>query len=229
MLDWLPLEWLQSGIWLELLELMRHGGVMIVPIGICSLITVLVIIERWMMLRSGRVLPKKLLFELREQVEIRPRKISNLKPSDTHPVGRILLHGMTVLPCTHSHFKESLQDQARREKHVLEKGLVSLEVIAGVAPLFGLLGTALGMISVFQDLSLEGPDRAESLSRGISEALITTVSGLGVGIPALIAFVLFSRKVETLLLRIEEEIMFLHDRLTPGQSAGKKASAKTKS
>ncbi len=92
MLDWLPLEWLQSGIWLELLELMRHGGVMIVPIGICSLITVLVIIERWMMLRSGRVLPKKLLFELREQVEIRPRKISNLKPSDTHPVGRILLH-----------------------------------------------------------------------------------------------------------------------------------------
>ena len=91
MLDWLPLEWLQSGIWLELLELMRHGGVMIVPIGICSLITVLVIIERWMMLRSGRVLPKKLLFELREQVEIRPRKISNLKPSDTHPVGRILL------------------------------------------------------------------------------------------------------------------------------------------
>jgi len=135
MLDWLPLEWLQSGIWLELLELMRHGGVMIVPIGICSLITVLVIIERWMMLRSGRVLPKKLLFELREQVEIRPRKISNLKPSDTHPVGRILLHGMTVLPCTPSHFKESLQDQARREKHVLEKGLVSLEVIAGVAPL----------------------------------------------------------------------------------------------
>ena len=120
MLDWLPLEWLQSGIWLELLELMRHGGVMIVPIGICSLITVLVIIERWMMLRSGRVLPKKLLFELREQVEIRPRKISNLKPSDTHAVGRILLHGMTVLPCTPSHFKESLQDQARREKHVLE-------------------------------------------------------------------------------------------------------------
>ena len=124
MLDWLPLEWLQSGIWLELLELMRHGGVMIVPIGICSLITVLVIIERWMMLRSGRVLPKKLLFELREQVEIRPRKISNLKPSDTHPVGRILLHGMTVLPCTPAHFKESLQDQARREKHLLEKGLV---------------------------------------------------------------------------------------------------------
>ena len=161
MLDWLPLEWLQSGIWLELLELMRHGGVMIVPIGICSLITVLVIIERWMMLRSGRVLPKKLLFELREQVEIRPRKISNLKPSDTHPVGRILLHGMTVLPCTPSHFKESLQDQARREKHVLEKGLVSLEVIAGVAPLFGLLGTALGMISAVSYTHLTLPTIAK--------------------------------------------------------------------
>ena len=228
MLDWLPLEWLQSEIWLELLDLIRHGGVMIVPIGICSVITAVLIIERWLMLRSGRVLPKKLLRELREQVEIRPRKISNLKPSDTHPVGRILLHGMTVLPSTPNHFKESLKDQARREKHVLEKGLVSLEVIAGVAPLFGLLGTALGMISVFQDLSLEGPDRAESLSRGISEALITTVSGLSVGIPALIAYVLYSRRVETLLLRMEEEILFLHDRLTPGQSGNKTTSAKSK-
>ena len=203
MLDWLPLEWLQSGIWLELLELMRHGGVMIVPIGICSLITVLVIIERWMMLRSGRVLPKKLLFELREQVEIRPRKISNLKPSDTHPVGRILLHGMTVLPCTPSHFKESLQDQARREKHVLEKGLVSLEVIAGVAPLFGLLGTALGMISVFQDLSLEGPDRAESLSRGISEALITTVTGLVIAVPSLAIYSYFSTRASGKSIQFE--------------------------
>ena len=53
--------------------------------------------------------------KLREQVEIRPRKISNLKPSDTHPVGRILLHGMTVLPCTPSHFKESLQDRSWRD------------------------------------------------------------------------------------------------------------------
>ena len=226
MLDWLPLEWLQSGIWLELLDLIGHGGVMIVPIGICSVITVVLIIERWLMLRQGRILPHKHLRELREQVETRPRKISNLKPSDTHPVGRILLHGMTVLPSTPKQFKESLKDQARREKHVLEKGLVILEVIAGVAPLFGLLGTAKGMISVFQDLSLEGPNRAESLSRGISEALITTVSGLSVGIPALIAFVLYSRKVETLLLRIEEEILYLHDRLTPGQSSNKTSAVK---
>ena len=228
-MEWISAEWLSSGAWLELLDLLKHGGVMIVPIVICSLITLVLIIERWMMLRSGRILPHRLLHKMREQAELRPRKISNLKPVDTHPVGRILLHGLTVLPSTPAHFRESLRDQARREKHLLEKGLVTLEVIAGVAPLLGLLGTALGMISVFQDLAIEGPSRAEALSRGISEALITTVSGLSVGIPALISYVLFSRKVETLLIRIEEEIMFLHDRLTPGQSGNKPTSGKAKS
>ena len=227
-MEWLTLEWIRSGVWLDLFDLIWHGGIMMVPIGICSLIMLVLIIERSFMLRAGRVLPSRQLNELREQVELRPRKISNLKPADRHPVGRIILHGLTVLPSTPARFRESLSDHARQEKHLLEKGLVVLEVIAGVAPLLGLLGTALGMISVFENLALEGYGKAEALSRGISEALITTVSGLSVGIPALIAYVLFSRKIESLLMRIEEEIIFIHDRLTPGQSGNKPIPSKPK-
>ena len=67
------------------------------------------------------------------------------------------------------------------------------------------------MIEVFQNLALAGPGRNEALSRGISEALLTTVLGLGIGIPALVAHSLFARKIEALSLRIEEEVQFVYD------------------
>ncbi|MDP7631077.1 MAG: MotA/TolQ/ExbB proton channel family protein, partial [SAR324 cluster bacterium] len=132
-------------------------------------------------------------------------------PENKHPVGRILRHGLDLLPTTSGHLQEALRDQAHRERHTLERGLTTLEVIAGIAPLLGLLGTALGMIEVFQNLALAGPGRNEALSRGISEALLTTVLGLGIGIPALVAHSLFARKIEALSLRIEEEVQFVYD------------------
>ncbi|MEE2717890.1 MAG: MotA/TolQ/ExbB proton channel family protein [SAR324 cluster bacterium] len=199
--------------WSDLLGLFGLGGVMMIPLGICSVLTFTVILDRLWVLRSGRLFPKKPLQAVRQQVEENPGKPSKLEPKLSHPVGRILRHGLDLLPTTSGHLQDALRDQAHRERHTLERGLTTLEVIAGIAPLFGLLGTALGMIEVFQNLALEGPGRNEALSRGISEALLTTVLGLGVGIPALVAHSLFARKLESLSLRIEEEVQFVYDRL----------------
>ena len=79
------------------------------------------------------------------------------------------------------------------------------------------------MIDVFSHVSLEGVGRAEALSRGISEALLTTVFGLSIGIPALIAFNLLSRKVDALTLRIEEEISLCFHHLFPSEPNLQKA------
>jgi biopolymer transport protein ExbB len=81
---------------------------------------------------------------------------------------------------------------------------VGLETIAGVAPLLGLFGTVIGMIKVFNVISQQGLGQANVLSRGISEALITTVTGLAIGIPALIAYNYFTSKAEGLVLDIEK-------------------------
>ncbi len=192
-----------------------RGGPLIWPLLFCSLLAVAVIVERLWVLRTPRQLPRDALDALREAVDTYPGRPSKLQPATDHPVGRILQHAITALPCTPSQFREALADQARRERHSLERGFAVLELIVGVAPLLGLLGTAIGMISVFENLSLEGPDRNEILSRGIAEALVTTVFGLGVSIPALMAFTLLGRKVDSLTLRIEEEVLYVVSKLLP--------------
>ena len=97
----------------------------------------------------------------------------------------------------------------RRAVRHLEKGLTILETIAVIAPLMGLLGTVLGMIKVFGVIKEQGIGQAAASSGGISEALITTVTGLFVGIPVLIFFNYFSRKAENFVLDIEKYSIIL--------------------
>ncbi len=187
---------------------------MMIPLGCCSVIMVIVIIERAWILRSSNFFPFQEIENLRRQAEA-SKDLHSLEPALNHAMGRILSYGLHVLPASSERFKEAIQDQARRELHYAERGLVMLEIIVGVAPLLGLLGTALGMISVFANIAIEAPGRAEALSQGIAEALITTVLGLAIGIPALVAYTLFSRRVESLGLRIEQEMLFFYHKLYP--------------
>ncbi|MBF0238577.1 MAG: MotA/TolQ/ExbB proton channel family protein [SAR324 cluster bacterium] len=196
-----------------LLNIYNKGGIMMVPLALCSIIMIMLIVERALALRSSRLLPPRDLERLRTLISSKATPPNELNPSTAHPTGRILDYAVSVLPASAEHFKEALSDQARRERHYLERGLVVLEIIVGIAPLLGLLGTALGMIDVFNHLSLEGAGRADALSRGISEALITTVVGLCIGIPSLVAFNLFTRKIESIGLLIEEESMFFYYKL----------------
>ena len=85
----------------------------------------------------------------------------------------------------------------------LQKGLVVLETVASVSPLLGLLGTVLGMIKVFQEISEVGVGQGNLLAGGIAEAIFTTAAGLFIAIPALVFYNTFSSKAESLILEIE--------------------------
>ena len=100
--------------------------------------------------------------------------------------------------------REIVYDQGRQEVRSLERGLVVLETVASVGPLLGLMGTVIGMVKVFNVISRVGIGQANILSGGISEALITTVTGLAVGIPALVAYNYFTSRAEGLVLDIEK-------------------------
>ena len=201
--------------WGALLGFYERGGIVTLPLGLCSLVMVVVILERAWVLKVSNVLPPQEIKFLHQAAAEGVENLQAFQLQPTHPLGRILNHGLSVLPASAPQFKEAIHDQARRELHYLARGLVILEIIVGVAPLLGLLGTALGMIQVFANLSIEGAGRNEALSQGISAALLTTVLGLSIGIPALIAFNLFSRKIESLGLQIEQEILFFYHKLFP--------------
>ena len=187
------------------------GGIMMFPLAACSLVVLAITLERLFVLRKRRLASYGDYIHWRSWFADRtePRTIpAARKHSILH---NILLPLAENFPMRSERLKERLGDLSRRERYRLEWGMVYLDTIAGVAPLFGLLGTAMGMVEVFSKLSTVGEARMEALSSGISEALFTTVSGLFIGIPALVAYNLLSRRIDNILLAAEEYINLIMD------------------
>ncbi|MBU2097554.1 MAG: MotA/TolQ/ExbB proton channel family protein, partial [Gammaproteobacteria bacterium] len=100
---------------------------------------------------------------------------------------------------------------ASHEIHEMERYLNALGTVAAVAPLMGLLGTVFGMIQVFSEIMTQGTGQANLLAGGISEALITTAAGLIIGIPALVAHRMLQRRVDEIVVFMEQEAIKLVD------------------
>jgi biopolymer transport protein ExbB len=124
--------------------------------------------------------------------------------------------------------KESIEDTASHIIHDLERYLNALGTIAAVAPLLGLLGTVLGMIRVFTEIMVQGTGNAGVLAGGISEALITTASGLCVAIPALVMHRYFLRRIDEIVVTMEQDaiklINAMHGEVQIKDSSSGKAS-----
>lgn len=108
---------------------------------------------------------------------------------------------------------ESIEQAAAQVVHDMERYLNTLGTIAAITPLLGLLGTVVGMIRVFSEIMLQGTGNANALAGGISEALISTAAGLSVAIPTYMFYRYFTRKVDSLVLSLEQESIKLVDAL----------------
>jgi biopolymer transport protein ExbB len=106
-----------------------------------------------------------------------------------------------------------IQATGRQEARVLERMLVVLEIITAITPLLGLLGTVLGMSQVFDVIAEVGLGETKAFSSGIAQALRTTIVGLGVAIPSLIAYTSFDKKVDNLILEMEKYSMLLLNKI----------------
>ena len=114
--------------------------------------------------------------------------------------------------------KESIEEVANQVVHELERYLNTLGTVAAITPLLGLLGTVIGMIKVFTAIQLEGTGNAAVLAGGISEALITTAAGLTVAIPSLFFYRYFQRKIDELVIYMEQEALKLVEALNADRS-----------
>ncbi len=177
-----------------------------IPLSICSFLVIVVALERMLVLRKNRLLHRR-YFELWRSWFANGMSSNQLPTGNKAALMNQLLKPIAEhFPISESKAEERLLDISRKVKNRLERGLVYLDTIAGIAPLFGLLGTALGMVEVFSRLSGSGETKMEALSSGISEALYTTVTGLMIGIPALIAYNLLSRQIDNLLIVADEQV-----------------------
>ena len=188
-------------------DMVLKGGIMMIPLFITSIVSLAVIIERAFALRKNRILIPDIINHISQMKNIDDTQSMLHHQKDLKgPLLNLIRVCLDHRDCSKEEIKEAVIDQGRQEARILERGLVILETIAGIAPLLGLLGTVLGMIRVFQVISEQGLVQTQSLSGGISEALITTVVGLSIAIPALIAYNYFNHKVEDLILEIEKHL-----------------------
>ncbi|HKK54774.1 MotA/TolQ/ExbB proton channel family protein [Marinobacter sp.] len=191
-------------------ELLKAGGILMVPILACSIIALAIVLERFYTLRASRVAPQQTINELWRWIkkkELSGRKLKALQGSS--PLGRILAGGLMNARHGREIMKESIEHEASQVIHDLERFLNPLGTVATITPLLGLLGTVIGMIKVFAEIQLAGVGNAGNLAGGISEALITTASGLSVAIPALICHRYFIRRVDELVVGMEQEAIKL--------------------
>ncbi|RBW49830.1 MotA/TolQ/ExbB proton channel family protein [Marinobacter sp. F3R11] len=191
-------------------ELLKAGGILMVPIVACSILALAIILERFWTLRVSRVAPPQSTNELWRWIkkkELNGRKLKALQASS--PLGRILAGGLMNAKHGREIMKESIEHEASQVIHDLERFLNPLGTVATITPLLGLLGTVIGMIKVFAEIQLAGVGNAGNLAGGISEALITTAAGLSVAIPALICHRYFIRRVDELVVGMEQEAIKL--------------------
>ncbi len=189
-------------------ELVIAGGWLMLPIILCSVVAMAIIIERLWSLRRQIVVPENLVaqvWQLHRDGEITAGHVSSIR--DGSPLGRILSAGIINRQHSREIMKESIEEMGRQVVHELERYLNTLGTIASITPLLGLLGTVIGMIKVFSAITLVGVGDPGVLAGGISEALITTATGLSVAIPSLMFHRYFTGRVDRLVIAMEEEAL----------------------
>src|ERR1051325_6566880 len=184
-----------------MLNFLNKGGLFMWPLLFCSIVTVATIVLAALTLRERKVLPLEIERLTPGGSADRLVRIVN---DDNSSLAGVVRTALQHLRWPRSENIESVQTRARRELVRLERGLIVLEVVTGIAPLIGLIGTVSGLVHVFSGLGLStGASDTKAVALGISEALNCTIFGLSIAVPALIGFSYFSKKIEVMSVEME--------------------------
>jgi biopolymer transport protein ExbB len=195
----------------NVLSFFSRGGLFMWPLLICSMFAVTTIILRGFALRRTNVLPLVIESEIERLVPGgSAERLARIVHHDDSSLARIVRVALQHLRAPRAENIEAVETRARHEMVGLERGLIVLEIITGIAPLLGLIGAVSGLVHVFSHLGLStGSADTKAIALGIAEALNATVFGLSIAVPALVAFSYFSRKIEVMSVEMETLVVEL--------------------
>ena len=197
---------------IDFLSLLIDGGPLMIPIAIISLLVVTVTLERAFALRSSRTFPRPLARELRRAVEDTspavPDQLFDSLQNQPSAAARMLRDLLQTVGRPNAELESAINEGAEREADYLYSNVRWLTLAAGVTPLIGLLGTVWGMIIAFYETTRLGAgiNKADVLAEGIYVALVTTLGGLAVAIPAAIFAHYFEGRITRTISDIEYEL-----------------------
>src|SRR6266404_3381749 len=208
-----------------------RGGLFMWPLLACSIVSVTIMILRGLALRRKIVMPAAIEAEIERMAPGEsPERLSRLVYHDPSSLARITRVALQHLRGPRSENVEVVQTRARHEMVRLERGLIILEIIVGIAPLLGLIGAVSGLVHVFSHLGLSsggGGSDTRQIALGIAEALNATVFGLSIAVPTLVGFTYFSRKVEVMSVEMETLVVELINKCYYGRSSHEVPLAKS--
>src|ERR1043166_788786 len=209
-----------SGIVDVVLGFFARGGLFMWPLLACSIVSVTIMILRGLVLRQKSLVPCGSEAEIERLAPGEsPERLSRIVYHDPSSLARITRVALQHLRGPRSENVEVVQTRARHEMVRLERGLIILEVIVGIAPLLGLIGAVSGLVHVFSHLGLSsGASDTRQIALGIAEALNATVFGLSIAVPTLIGFTYFSRKVEVMSVEMETLVVELINKCYYGRA-----------
>ena len=210
------------------LDFFVRGGLFMWPLLACSIMAVTTMILRTIALRRKKVLPLVIESEIER---LTPggsaERLWRIVQNDNSSLARIVRVALQQLRAPRTETVEAVETRARHEMVILERGLIVLEIITGIAPLLGLIGAVSGLVQVFSALGLSsGASNTQAIALGIAEALNSTVFGLCIAVPTLIGFSYFSKKIEVMSVEMETLVVELISKCYYGR-AGEHAPARS--
>jgi biopolymer transport protein ExbB len=192
-------------------EWLQMGGPVMYALYLCLGLTVVFAVERGVRLRRRHILPPEFVRNVRALAAERPsdpHKIHTYCLAHPSPVARIIQAGLKRLQRPLPEMEKAIEDAGTKEVRQLRRNCRVLSGVAYVAPLVGLLGTVIGLIRCFAEMSGGDPaSRTERLATGLSQALVTTAAGLVVAIPAAVLYLVLVARIEKLVAELDDLAM----------------------
>ncbi len=189
---------------INLFDLMMKGGWIMIPLGILSVISVYLMIERFIVInRASKVDPGFMLNIKNMLLSGKTDAALSLCHGTNTPIARLLEKGIKRLGKPIKEIESAVENTGKLEIYKLEKNLSYLGIIAGIAPMFGFVGTIAGVIRIFYDISLHNDISIGLISAGLYQKMITSATGLVVGIIAHIGFHYLNTMIDRVSFQLE--------------------------
>lgn len=193
---------------ISVLEFLLKGGVFLIPIGILLFYTFYIIVERFLYIKKSSKIDKNLMHDIKENLNSGHLDMANaVAERSNSAVGNVLSEGILTIGRPISEIESNMERAANIEIGQMERHLGQLGLIAGIAPTLGFIGTIGGVIKIFYSISVTEDISIGNISGGLYEKMISSGSGLIVGIVAYSAYHLFNGKIDAFALDIQRQIL----------------------
>jgi biopolymer transport protein ExbB len=204
---------------IHFIDLLFRGGWVMIPLALLAFLGLVIFIERYLTIRKASKSDTNLLFQVKQNVQDgRLENAIALCRNTTSPLARMLEKGLKRIGRPIKDIEGAIENTGKLEVAKLEKNIGILGIIAGIAPMLGFVGTIIGVITIFQRVAAEGAIEIGTISDGLYTKMITSATGLIIGIMAYVLYHILNMMVEKIILKMETEAIEFIDLLEePGK------------